>query len=227
MNKKFKFRVGIAVAVGLLLSFYFVAVNLSHGKLKIPGRYRVDSIKSITQDGITRYDTVYHRVAPLILTNQLGKTVNLNSDAAGKILVVDFIFTSCNSICPRMSAGMKMLQKSFIKKNPEIVQFVSISVDPSRDSVPVLREYANRYQADHDRWWFLTGDLDQIVHYARNELGLSLSDGDVKGEMIHSSKLVLIDTARNIRGYYDGLDTIALRQIADDIVILTMEKNKK
>ncbi len=227
MNKKFKFRVGIAVAVGLLLSFYFIAVNLSHGKLKIPGKYRAETINSTVVDGKKQYDTVFHKVAPLTLTNQLGKTVNLNEDAKGKILVVDFIFTTCNSICPRMTSGMKMLQKSFIKKNPEIVQFISISVDPARDSVLALREYADKYQADHDRWWFLTGERDVIFNYARNELGLSLNDGDVQGDMIHSSKLVLLDTARNIRGYYDGLDTMALRQIADDIVILTMEKSKK
>lgn len=227
MNKKFKFRIGIAVAVGLLLSFYFIAVNMSHGKLKIPGRYRVERIDSKTVDGKKQYDTVFHKVAPLTLTNQLGKVINLNADAKGKILVVDFIFTTCNSICPRMTSGMKMLQKSFIKKNPEIVQFISISVDPARDSVLALREYADKYQADHDRWWFLTGDRDVIFNYARNELGLSLNDGDVQGDMIHSSKLVLLDTARNIRGYYDGLDTMALRQIADDIVILTMEKAPK
>lgn len=227
MNKKFKFRVGIAVAVGLLLSFYFIAVNLSHGKLRIPGYYRPEHVDSFMEDGKQVYDTSYHKVMPVTFVNQLGKAVDLNKDAKGKMLVVNFMFTSCNSICPRMSAGMKMLQKSFIKKNPDMVQFVSISVDPGRDSIPALRKYADNYQADHDRWWFVTGNRDSIFNYAKNELGLLLNDGDVQNDFIHSNKIVLMDTARHIRGYYDGLDTIALRQCADDIVILSMEKEKK
>lgn len=227
MNKKFTFRVGIAVAVGLLLSFYFIAVNLSHGKLKMPRYYRPESVDSFIKDGKTIYDTTFHKVASITLTNQLNRVVDLNKDTKGKMLVVNFMFTSCNSICPRMSNGMKMLQKSFIKKNPDMVQFISISVDPARDSVTALRKYADNYHADHDRWWFATGDRNSIFNYAKNELGLSLNEGDVQGDFIHSSKIILMDTSRYIRGYYDGLDTTALRQCADDIVILSMEKEHK
>lgn len=226
-NKTIKYIIGIAVAVVLPLSFFYITRYFSDGKLKIPGYYRVDRIEKVTEKGKTVNDTIFHRVAELTLTNQLGKTVSLNKDLKGKILVIDFIFTTCPTVCPRLSANMKEIQKAYIKKNPELVQFISISVDPERDSVKALRAYADRYNADHDRWWFLTGNKDSIFNYAKNELGLSLNDADVPGDFVHSQQLVLLDTARNIRGYFDGLDRVETKKVADDIYILNVEKRKK
>ena len=103
-----------------------------------------------------------------------------------------------------------------------------MTVNPERDSFQVLRKYADHYGANHDHWWFLTGDKKTIYDYARKELHLSVGPGDGGAEdFIHSKQLVLIDKNRNIRGYYDGLDSIQLRKCADDIVLLTMEKEKK
>jgi len=228
-KKTVKYLLAIAVAAALPLSSFFILRSISDGRIHMPAHYRVDRVDSSRDaDGKVVYDTVFHRVKELTLTNQLGKEVSLNKDLKGKILVVDFIFTSCRSVCPRLTDRMRLIQKSYIKKNPDWVQFISISVDPEHDSVEALRAYADRYQADHDRWWFLTGDRDKIFDYARNELGLSLqpSDGN-PGMLDHSEKFVLIDTARYIRGYFNGLDIVDDRKIADDISILTMEKIKK
>ncbi len=228
MSKKIRYILGLTVACLLPLSLYFVTRHFfSSGKIQFPGYHRVDKVDSTERAGAWIYDTVFHRLNDLVGWNQLGEQVSLNQDLKGKVLVLDFIFTTCRSTCPRLSASMQMLQKSYEKKLPEWVQFISISVDPDRDSVPVLREYANRYTKEHDEWWFLTGNRDAIFNYAKNELGLILSEADEPGAMVHSNKLVLIDSFRYIRGYYDGLDTLEMRKLADDIAILYLEKNPK
>ena len=226
-NKTLKYILGIAVAIVLPLSFYFITREFSDGRLKIPAYYRVDRVDTLREDGKVTYDTIFHKVSDLTLTNQLGKQVSLNKDLKGKVLVIDFIFTSCPTVCPQLSGNMKDLQKAYIKKNPDLVQFISISVDPARDSVKALRAYADRFNADHDRWWFLTGNRDSIFNYAKNELGLILGDADVPGDFVHSQKFVLIDTARNIRGYFNGQDKAETKKVADDIYILNVEKRKK
>jgi protein SCO1/2 len=234
LNKTLKYIIGIAVAAVVPLSFFFVTREFSDGKLKIPAYYRPDKgkdgkilFKKIIQDGKTAYDTVFHKVKELTLTNQLGQTVSLNKDLRGKILVIDFIFTTCPTVCPRLSANMKELQKAYIKKNPELVQFISISVDPKHDTVQALRAYADRFNADHDRWWFLTGDSKTIFDYAQNELGLTLQPSEANdGAFDHSVQMILVDTARNIRGYFNGLDKAETKKVADDIYILNVEKRK-
>jgi protein SCO1/2 len=160
--------------------------------------------------------------------------VSLNKDLKGKILIVDFFFTTCPDVCPKLTSNLALLQKAF-KKDPKKefvigneIQLLSITVDPGRDSVPVLRAYADRYAVDHDRWWFLTGGKPAIYNYARNELGLSVQPGDGGAEdFIHTKKIVVIDQDRYIRGYYDGTDSVALKKCADDVVLLTLEKKKK
>ena len=224
LSKVVKYSIGIVIAAAVPLSFFLATPS---GKLKIPAFYRADKITKTVKDGKEVQDTVFHRVGDIMLTNQLGQKVSLNKDLRGKILVIDFIFTTCPTICPQLSANMKEIQKAYIKKNPELVQFISISVDPERDSVPALRAYADRYNADHDRWWFLTGSKDSIFNYAKNELGLLLDDADVPGDFMHSKQMVLLDTFRNIRGYFDGLDKRETKKVADDIYILNVEKRKK
>lgn len=224
-KKSKKYLIGLSLAALIPISFFLIIRSLSDGRVKIPKHYRPEAVDSALVKGKMQYDTLYHKVKELTLTNQLDRKVSLNKDLRGKMLVVNFIFTSCPTVCPQLTHNMSLVQKAFIKKNPDLVQFISISVDPWRDSVKVLRDFADRYNADHDRWWFLTGDADQIFDYARNELGLTLQPSDAaKGMYDHSDKFVLIDTARNIRGYYNGMDMMALKAIADDVVILSMEK---
>lgn len=233
-NNGNKFILGLAVAFVLPLSFYMIAKLLSKDKIHLPGHYRVERVDPVVEDGKTYYDTTYHKVGDLALVNQLGDKVTLNGDLSGRILVVDFFFINCAGPCPKLSGNMTMLQKAF-RRNPKMenglensVHFVSISVDPEHDTVAALRTYAEGFRADHDHWWFMTGEKKSIYDYARNELGLAVGPGDGGAEdFIHTEKLVLIDAKRNIRGYYDGLDTVQIKKCADDIVLLTMEKEKK
>jgi len=218
-----KFFLGITVAVLLPLSFYLITNELSKGKVHMPGYYVIDKAEG--------KDTTYHRISDLTLTNQLGQTVSLNSGLKGKILVVDFFYTTCPTTCPRLTKNMDTLQMVFRKNNKKetsldtIVQFISITIDPSRDSFPALRSYADRYGANHDHWWFLTGDKKTIYDFARNEVHLSVGPGDGGAEdFIHSEQFILIDQDRFIRGYYNGLSNTDVRKCADDIVLLTMER---
>jgi protein SCO1/2 len=148
-------------------------------------------------------------------------------------LVIDFFFINCPSVCQKLTGNMTMLQRAF-RKNPRMetslesdVQFLSITVDPAHDTFPAMRAYADRFYANHDHWWFLTGDKQIIYNFARNELKVAVGPGDGGADdFIHTEKLTLIDRERHIRGYYDGLDTADVRRCADDIVLLTLEKEK-
>ena len=225
---------GLAVAFLLPLSFYLIDNSMSKGIIKMPGHYVIDKVEQSTVNGKPRLDTIYHTLNELTLTNQLGQTVSLNKDLAGKMLVIDFIFTDCAVSCPILSKNMAILQMMFkkdAKKEASLdtaVQFITITVNPERDSFPVMRAYADRFGANHDRWWFLTGDKKSIYNFARNELGVVTGPGDGGAEdFIHSTKLVLIDKDRYIRGYYEGLKDTSVRKCADDIVLLTLEKKRK
>ena len=229
-----KFIGGLAVALLLPLSFYLIAKLLSKDKIYLPRYYGIAHIDSSTDNGKSVYDTTYRRVADVVLTNQLGREVSLNSDLQGKILVVSFFFTSCQTICPKLTNSMLLLQRAF-KKDPKkesafdtTVHLISVSVDPGRDSFSALRTYADAHGVDHDRWWMLTGDRNVIYDFARNEIGVSVqpTTGGTD-DLIHTQKLVLIEKDRHIRGYYDGLDSADLKRCADDIILLTLEKKRK
>lgn len=176
-------------------------------------------------------DTLFHQVADLRLTNQLGTSVSVNNDLKGKILIVDFFFVNCPTICPRLTGNMGLLQRAF-RKNPKMessldtaVQLISITVNPAHDTFQVLRNYADRFGVDHDHWWFLTGDKKTIYDYARNQLHVEASPDDGGADdFIHTQKIVVLDKNRFIRGYYDGLDTADLKRCADDVVLLSLEK---
>lgn len=235
-DKRFnkKFFIGIAVAFLLPLSFYLIAKALRKDQINMPGYFLADRVDTVILEGKTRYDTVFHQVHDLELTNQFGELVSLNSDLRGKILVINFFFTACPSVCPKLTDNIRMLQNAF-RKDPkkefkvgDSIHFVSITVDPVRDSFQVLRRYADKFGVDHDSWSFLTGDKHMIYQYARKELRVATPSGDGGADdFIHSEKIIVLDRNRFIRGYYDGLDTAAIKKCADDIVLLTMEKNRK
>jgi protein SCO1/2 len=222
-----KFFLGITVAFLLPLSFFIVAKILGKDKLAMPKHYNPERVDSSLVDGKYVYDTVYHKVGNVSLVNQMGDTVSINNDLPNKVLIVGVFFTKCTSICPQLSGNMTILQKAF-RKNDSTVQLISISIDPENDSVVAIKEYANRYLANPDHWWFLTGNRTAIYEYLHNELKLKINPSDAGAEMLdHTPTLVLIDKHRFIRGYYNGLDTLALRTCANDIGLISMEKSKK
>lgn len=200
----------------------------------MPGYFGIEQLDTVNAGGKIAVDTVYHRVSDLRLINQLGKEISIDSDLKGKILVIDFFFTTCPSVCPRLTDHMRKLAVSY-KKDPKkeasldtVVQFLSITVNPERDSFPVLRAYADRYHANHDHWWFLTGSKKTIYDFARHELKLTVGPGDGGADdFVHTEQFVLVDKDRYIRGYYNGLEDSNTVKCADDIVYLTLERKVK
>ena len=121
---------------------------------------------------------------------------------------------------------MKRLQNSYIK-NDSIVQFLSISIDPVRDSVQKLRAFADKYNANHDSWWFVTGDKKEIYDFALKEMKASVADVGADTAFPHTENFFLLDTNRIIRGWYNGFDTVKLAKLAKDIPTIMLERDKK
>ena len=228
MSKKAILALCIAVAIPLF--FYMIARQYS---VPMPGRFFPDSVVTRMNDGKETTDTVWHQVSDITLQNQLGQTVSLDQ-LKGKVTVIDFFFTHCASICPILTRNMRHLQDGLKTKDnmkgidTTFVQFVSLTVDPAHDSVEVLKKYADKYGINSDVWWLLTGPKKTIYDFALNELKLGLQDSvSVDSNFVHTDYVVLLDKDRVIRGYYHGTDTAAIARLADDLVFIMLEKDKK
>lgn len=224
MNKKA--LLGLLLAMILPTIAYFIVKHYSEKAVHMPRRYFYDSVVVIEKNGKTTTDTIWHKAKNMTFTNQLGKTVTLDS-LKGKILVIDFFFSRCPSICPGMAKSMKRLQDSYVNSKDSIVQFLSISIDPEHDSFPQLRKFADRYTNNHESWWFLTGNKKDIYDFALNELKASVADVNVDTAFIHTENFFLLDRDRVVRGWYNGFDTLKQAKLAGDIPLLMLEKRKK
>lgn len=213
------------LAILLPLSGYWMVKYFSKNAIHMPPHYFYDSVAVSEQKGKTITDTIWHKVRNITFTNQLGKQVSLD-DVKKKILVINFFFTRCPSICPGLARNMKKLQDSFVK-NDSIVQFISISVDPQHDSVLNLRKFADKFNVNHDSWWMVTGDKKEIYDFAVHELKAGVADVDVDTAFIHTENFFLLDTNRIVRGWFNGFDTAKQAQLARDIPTLMLERDKK
>jgi protein SCO1/2 len=218
--------IAIILAVALPLGSYLWVSSLSRDAVLMPKRYFYDSVGVTTVRGKTVPDTQWHRIRPFRLTNQLGDTVGLE-DLSGRIIIADFFFTSCPSICPTLTRNMKKLQQAFVKTD-SMVRFVSFTVDPERDSVPRIKAYGDRYGINHDTWWMLTGPKEEIYSIALQEFKANIAQEEgVDTNFIHTDKFFLLDKDRVVRGWYSGLDSVHLDRLIKDVVLLNMERDKK
>lgn len=151
------------------------------------------------------------------LTNQTGSKTSLN-DMKGKVWVADFIFTSCSGICPDMTKNLATVQHAFVDE-PD-VRFVSISVDPDKDTPEVLAAFAEKFGADPERWNFLTGPKDYIKEISYQ--GFMIGSGEVMTN--HSDKFILVDHQGDIRGFYTGTDMEDVARMNEDIRTLLNDK---
>ncbi|MBS1915011.1 MAG: SCO family protein [Bacteroidetes bacterium] len=227
-----KALLGLVVAVFIPVISYFIVKSASEDAIAMPGHFFYDSVITKMKDGKQVTDTVWHSVKNITLTNQLGSKVSLDS-LKGKVIVADYFFTHCPSICPTLTRNMKKLQDG-LKLQDDLkgtdttfVQFISFSVDPERDSSTVLKKYGDLFGVNPDVWWLLTGDKKTIYDFALTELKLGLQDGEgVDSNFIHTQKIALLDKQHIVRGYYDGLDSASLSKLAKDIVFIMLEKDK-
>jgi protein SCO1/2 len=153
-------------------------------------------------------------VPPFQLTDHLGR--NFSSAALdGHVWVADFVFTNCEGPCPRMSSHMR----SLLGKTESAVKFISFTVDPARDTPPVLAAYAKKFGNDGTRWLFLTGEVATLNTLDQDAFKL----GSIGAEIEHSTRFALVDKQGHIRGYYGISDGDTEGKIARDAARLEKE----
>lgn len=158
-------------------------------------------------------------VPAFTLTAQDGSVFN-STVLAGKVWVADFIFTNCTGPCPRMTSQMRKVQKAY-EGNSDL-KFLSITVDPARDTPEQLAAYATNFHADHGQWTFLTGPVPVLHHLSRNVFML----GDVDGKNFdHSTRFMLVDRKARIRGSYITSESESIPRLISDIRVLLEEKD--
>lgn len=166
-----------------------------------------------------------HRVSDFSFTNQDGKTVTL-ANVDGKIRVVNYFFTTCKGICPRMNENMTKVYQAY-RGNNEIL-ILSHTVDPKKDTVGAMKAYSLHFDADPNQWMFLTGDKKALYEMARDEYLVTAVDdtatADINSDFIHSERFILVDKGGRIRGQYDGLNAGEVNQLIGDIKELLKEE---
>ena len=171
-----------------------------------------DSLLNISKD---------HTIGAFKLTDQEGNTVT-EQNFKDKIYVADFFFTRCGTICPIMTNHMAKLQEEFLSNDN--VKFLSHSVTPVMDSVPVLKTYAENHGAIPEKWHITTGDKKMIYNLARKNYFAVLDEGNGdENDFIHTEQFVLIDKERRIRGFYDGTEKKDMNKIKKDLIMLKRE----
>ena len=165
--------------------------------------------------------TKEHRIGDFQLINQDGQ-LKTTADWNNRIVVANFFFTHCPTVCPKMTKSLIRIQDAY-KDDNEII-FNSFTVDPERDSTTQLKKYASQYNLNTHNWNLLTGDKKEIYKLARNSFMLVATDGDGgPDDFIHSESLVLIDKQKKIRGYYNGTSNDEVNQLIIDIKKLKHE----
>ena len=165
--------------------------------------------------------TNIHRVPNFSFLDQDGNIVNQET-VEGKTYVADFFFTTCESICPVMSKEIMKLCK--VLKADSSVVFISHTVDPETDSVPRLKSYAMAHQANPRQWHFVTGSKKELYEMARTGYFVTATEGDGgPDDFVHTQNFVLVDKYKQIRGYYDGTDSLEMGKMLKDIELLKAE----
>lgn len=159
-----------------------------------------------------------HTVANFKLINQNGETIT-QDDYKDKIYVADFFFTSCQTICPIMTDNMAKIQKAYLDNDD--IMFLSLSVTPDIDSIPVLREYADRKGVIDRKWNVTTGEKKHIYALARKSYFAVVEHGDGgMQDFIHTPNFILVDKQKRIRGIYDGTENDEIIRLIEDIKVL-------
>jgi len=212
---------------GVLLVFSIITISLFYFALK-PTKtlpiYNPSDVNPELVDTTVQYVANKHRIADFSFTNQNGKTIT-QKDYEGKIYVADFFFTTCKSICPKMTTNLVDVQKAFLD-NPK-VKLLSFTVMPDIDSVSVLKEYAKINGVNDSKWNLVTGDKKAIYTMARKSyLAVKQGKPDELYDMVHTENFVLVDSKKRVRGFYDGTKKEEIQRLIEDINWLLEDKKK-
>ena len=182
------------------------------------GNQQIDTVDASGKPTVL---TRIHTIPDFNFVDQEGNVVDQNT-TEGKTYVADFFFTTCESICPVMSKELMKLSK-VLKEDTNVV-FISHTVDPETDSVPQLKTYALAHQADPKQWHFVTGSKKHLYEMARIGYFVTATEGDGGvDDFVHTQNFVLVDKYRQIRGYYDGTDSLEMGKLLKDIDLLKAE----
>ncbi len=202
----------------VLILFSIITISLFYSALK-PKKslpiYTPSDVNPELVDTTVQYIANKHRIADFSFTNQNGKTIT-QKDYEGKIYVADFFFTTCKTICPKMTTNLIDVQTAFLD-NPK-VKLLSFTVMPDIDSVPVLKEYAKINGVIDSKWNLVTGDKKAIYTMARKSF-LAVKQGrpDKLYDMVHTENFVLVDSKKRVRGFYDGTKKEEIQRLIEDI----------
>lgn len=216
--KKYKIFLRVLFGVStIILALFYGALKPK----KVLPIYQPSMVNYELVDSTLQHVKKYHKIAPFSFENQNGKTIT-QDDYEGKIYIADFFFTTCPTICPKMTANMGSIQEEIL--NDSTVMLLSYSVTPKIDSVPQLKKYAIEKGVNDEKWNLLTGNKKEIYAMARKSYLVVKEDGDGGPyDMIHTENFILVDPKKRIRGFYDGTDTLAMRELLIDLEILKDE----
>lgn len=218
----------LILVIALPVGFYLLFQPL--GKIrrpKAPGKmYGIDVQERTNARGEKFYDSVYHVIPNFKFQTQSADSLELDS-LRGYIYVANFFFASCPGICPVMNAQMERIQREFIKDKK--VKLVSFTVDPERDTMLAMRDYAREHDAVPGKWYFLRGSKRDIYAAAADGFKVVARETPGEGEdgFVHSDRLVLVDPQGNIRQWYVGTDSARVQRLMGDIVLLLGETAKR
>ncbi|MFC0524965.1 SCO family protein [Pontibacillus salicampi] len=155
-------------------------------------------------------------VEPFSFTNQDRETVELE-DLEGEWWVADFIFTSCDTVCPPMTNNMSQLQEMTSEKDVD-VQFISFTVDPEQDNPEALKQFGNKFGADYENWSFLTGyEFDEIKTFGLKSFKTLVEDIQDSNQMMHGTSFYLVNPEGKVIKKYSGVKNGELEQIVADL----------
>jgi protein SCO1/2 len=216
--RKYKlFLSTVIVLSAIILTLFYSALK---PKKMLP-IYNPSMVNPELVDSTVQYISKYHTIADFSFTNQNGKIIT-QKDYDGKIYVADFFFTTCGSICPKMTMNLAVIQKAIIN-NPKVM-LLSHTVFPETDSVAVLKKYAIKNGVLDNKWNLVTGDKKQIYTMARKSyLAVKLGKPNELYDMVHTENFVLVDSKRRVRGFYDGTKEEDIQRLIDDINFLCSE----
>lgn len=218
MNKKYT-NILLIVLGGVLVFLGVVFLNKKNKPLRELEYFGNRQEDSVLVDGKYKTTVSYHKIKDFAFYNQLGNTITLK-DLENKIVVVDYFFTTCKSICPVMTSQMYRVYEHY--KPDNTILFLSHTVDPETDSVSVMSEYAKQKNIDASKWHLLTGDKKELYKIARESYYLDAEQGDGgPDDFIHTPNFALIDKEKHIRGFYDGTDSTDVNRLIKDIEILS------
>ncbi len=221
------YRTFIVLFLIVSIAIFFGIYSLQTPKKILP-IYSPRDINPELVDSTVQHIGNDHKIADFSFFNQNGKLIS-QKDYENKIYVADFFFTTCPTICPKMTNNMFWLQNQ-LKKYPD-VKLLSFSVTPDIDTPEVLKKYALEKGVDDSKWNLVTGDKSAIYYLARKSyLAVKTGKPDELYDMVHTENFILVDKNKRIRGFYDGTNldqpsedgkTKNMQQLLADILWLT------